>query len=348
MSQTEPAKPKPPRRGRKGKPVFPVRRRRGYSFRRLLRRIGDTAWFHRVVAWYIRSAIAFGRMLGRRRATALAAGFTRLISPLIPENRLGAANLAAAFPEKSEAERRKILRGVWDNLARTAIEFAFLDEIFEDFHIHHLDKSTVSASGIEDFLRLREDNKPGLIFAAHLANWEIPAIIARRFHLDVTILFRLPKNSIVAEDLMTRRNELMGNLVPSRLGTVFEIAGVLDRGGHVGMLVDQRRQNSPALPFFGRPALTSTLFARLARQYDCPVHGVRAIRKPDGRFHVELTSPVDLPRDAEGLIDVVAATAVINGIVEGWVREYPEQWLWVHDRWKGGGRGPTAAGASPA
>jgi KDO2-lipid IV(A) lauroyltransferase len=334
----------PPQR-KQGRAVIPRRKRS--AFRQAVRDVLNTAWFHRIVAWYLRSAIAFGRMIGRRRATALAAGFTRLISPLIPENRLGAANLKAAFPEKSEKERRAILRGVWDNLARTAIEFAFLDQIFADFNIHRLDKGTVTASGVEDFLRLREDNKPGLIFSAHLANWELPAIIARRFHLEVTILFRLPKNSIVAEDLMNRRNELMGNLVPSRLGTAFEIAGVLDRGGHVGMLVDQRREGSPRLPFFGRPALTSTLFARLARQYDCPVHGVRAIRKPGGRFHVELTPAIDLPRDSEGLIDVLAASARINGIVEGWIREYPEQWLWVHDRWRGAGSYIAKSGAEP-
>jgi KDO2-lipid IV(A) lauroyltransferase len=324
------------RRRRAGQAVFPIKR--PSLLRRAARSVLDARWFHHVVAWYLRTAIAFGRMLGRRRASALAAGFTRLISPLIPENRLGAANLAAAFPEKSEEERRAILKGVWDNLARMSIEFAFLDDIFADFNIHRLDRGTVTASGVEDFLRLREDKKPGLIFSAHLANWELPAVIARRFHLDVTILFRLPKNSIVAEDLMNRRNELMGNLVPSRLGTAMEIAGVLDGGGHVGMLVDQRRQGSPALPFFGRPALTSTLFARLARQYDCPVHGVRAIRKPGGNFHVELTPPIELPRDSEGLIDVVAASARINEIIEGWIREYPEQWLWVHDRWRGADR----------
>ena len=310
------------------------RGRRSKGRRSLLRRIQDSKWFHRFVAWYVRSAIAFARRLGRPRAAALSAGFTRLIAPLIPENRLGAANLAAAFPEMTAAERRRILRGVWDNLARIAIEFAFLDEIFEDFRVHRLDSGVVTATGLEDFLRLREDNKPALIFATHLANWELPAIIARKFHLDLTILFRMPKNSILADDLMRRRNELMGSLVPSRLGTTFEIAAVLEKGGHVGMLVDQRRLGSPLVPFFGRPAATSTLFARLAREYDCPVNGTRAIRLPGDRFHIELTPPIDLPRDSEGLIDVLAATEKINAIIEGWVREHPEQWLWLHDRWR--------------
>lgn len=319
----------PEKRGRRQRTAKNIRRRKP-----LFRRVIDAAWFHRIVAWYVRSAIGFARLIGRRRATALSAGFTRLVAPLIPENRLGAANLAAAFPEKSPAERKRILRGVWDNLARTAIEFAFLDKILAEFRVHRIDSGPVTANGLEHFLRLRGDGKPGLIFAAHLANWELPATFAQRFGLDVTILFRMPKNSIVAEDLMKRRNELMGNLVASRFGTAFEIASALARGGHVAMLVDQRRSDSPPSPFFGRPAATSTMFAKLAREYDCPVHGVRAIRLPGDRFHIEMTPPVDLPRDSEGLIDVAAATETINGIIEGWVREHPEQWLWLHDRWR--------------
>jgi len=256
------------------------------------------------------------------------------VAPLIPENKLAAANLAAAFPEKSEAERRRILRGVWDNLARTTIEYAFLDEILAEFRVHRMDKGNFTATGLEDFLRVREDGKPALIFSAHLANWELPATIAERFRLDLTIMFRAPKNSMVAEDLMKLRNEMMGDLIPPRFGSAFEIAEKVANGAHVGLLVDQRQSGSPVLPFFGRPALTSTFFAKLARQYDCPVHGVRAIRLPGDRFHVELTPPIDLPRDADGLIDVMRATATINSIVEGWIREHPEQWLWLHDRWR--------------
>jgi len=298
-------------------------------------------WFveSKFVTWisagYVRFVIAFARLLGRRRATALSAWFTRLIAPLIPENRIGAANLAAAFPEKSEAERRRILRDVWDNLARTAIEFAFMDEIVSEVQLHRMDEGPVTWTGLEHLLRLREDGKAGLIFSAHLANWELPALVARKYKLDVTILFRMPKNSLVAKDLMKRREELMGSLVPTTgFTTGLEVANVLENGGHVGLLVDQRRTGGPLLPFFGRPALTNTFFAILARQFDCPVHGVRAIRLPGDRFHMELTPPIDLPRDAEGLIDVIAATQKINEIIEGWIREHPEQWLWLHDRWR--------------
>jgi KDO2-lipid IV(A) lauroyltransferase len=108
----------------------------------------------------------------------------------------------------------------------------------------------------------------------------------------------------------------------------------LDEGKHVGMLVDQRFGRGPRVPFFGRPAASNPLIARLARRFDCPVHGARAIRLPGGRFRLELTESVTLPRDASGRVDVAAATALMNRIIEGWVREYPGQWLWMHRRWR--------------
>jgi KDO2-lipid IV(A) lauroyltransferase len=310
-------------------PTSPRRQRRARRRRETLAKA--VAW---IVGWFARIAIVVIRLLGRRLATALAILVTRIAAPFVSENKLAATNLAAAFPEKSEEERRRILRGVWDNLARTAIEYVFLKEIRAEFRVHRMDKGPLTASGLEDFLRLREDGKPGLIFSAHLANWELPATVAERFWLDLTILYHVPKNSIVATDLMDLRNEMMGNLVPTRFGSAFEIADIVAKGGHVALLVDQRRAGSPLVPFFGRPAQTSTFLATLARQYDCPVHGVRAIRLPGNRVHIELTPHIDLPRDADGLIDVMAATKKINDIVEGWIREHPEQWLWLHNRWR--------------
>jgi KDO2-lipid IV(A) lauroyltransferase len=77
------------------------------------------------------------------------------------------------------------------------------------------------------------------------------------------------------------------------------------------------------------------LLARLARRFDgCPVHGARAIRLPGGRFRLEITEEIALPRNEAGRVDVEAATALVNRIVEGWVREHPGQWLWMHRRWR--------------
>ncbi|WP_309139623.1 hypothetical protein [Siccirubricoccus sp. G192] len=148
------------------------------------------------------------------------------------------------------------------------------------------------------------------------------------------MLYRTPNNRAVARDILALRANSMGELIPAGMTAPIRMLEALDEGKHVGMLVDQRFGRGPRVPFFGRPAASNPLIARLARRFDCPVHGARAIRLPGGRFRLELTEAVTLPRDASGRVDVEAATALMNRIIEGWVREYPGQWLWMHRRWR--------------
>jgi KDO2-lipid IV(A) lauroyltransferase len=123
-------------------------------------------------------------------------------------------------------------------------------------------------------------------------------------------------------------------LIRSRSEAAIEMAASLGRGEHLGMLVDQHLSRGVDITFFGRRCKANPALARLARQFDCPVVGVRVIRLPGRRFRITGTGPITLPRDDRGVIDVKASTQLINTIVEGWIREHPEQWLWFHRRWR--------------
>ena len=100
------------------------------------------------------------------------------------------------------------------------------------------------------------------------------------------------------------------------------------------MLVDQYLTGGVEVTFFGRKTRANPMLARLLRQVECPVHGTRVIRLPGGRFTAEITEEVQPVRDAEGKIDVRGTTQAITNVIEGWIREYPEQWLWLHRRWR--------------
>ena len=84
----------------------------------------------------------------------------------------------------------------------------------------------------------------------------------------------------------------------------------------------------------GRDATANPLAVKLARQFDCDIYPARCIRLPNDRFKIELLDPIEISRREDGAIDLQATTQTLANIVEGWVREYPEQWLWLHDRWK--------------
>ncbi len=121
---------------------------------------------------------------------------TRSIAPLLREQRIGRANLTAAFPEKSPEEIEAILAGVWDNLGRVGAEFAHLDRVWDYEETHpELSRIEVSPRSLELFHQLRLDGKPALIFASHLGNWELPAVAAVAHGLNATILYRRPNSA---------------------------------------------------------------------------------------------------------------------------------------------------------
>jgi KDO2-lipid IV(A) lauroyltransferase len=261
---------------------------------------------------------------------------TRFIGRRLREDRIGRANLKAAFPEKSPEEIETILEGVWDNLGRIGAEFAHLDHIW-DYDADHPEKPSrieFSPRTKELFDELRDDGKPALFFACHLGNWELPALGAVAHGLDAAILFRRPNIESADRAIERIRAVKMGTLIPAGREAPIRLAQALQDGQHVAMLVDQYLTNGVEVNFFGRKTTANPMLARLRRQVECPIHGTRIIRLPNNRFRAELSEEVKPAFDASGQIDVQGTMQAITDVVEGWVREYPEQWLWLHRRWR--------------
>jgi KDO2-lipid IV(A) lauroyltransferase len=284
------------------------------------------------------------RGMSRRRLADMAGAVMRVVGPRLNEHRIGRSNLAAAFQEKSPSELETILREVWDNLGRVAVEFAHIDRLdtldpeqaqILDPEMQQTKEVIYSLDNYKRFQQLRHDGKPALVFAAHLANWEVPALIASRYHLDATVLYRRPNIRAVSDAVIKIRQGSMGTLIATGLDAPLKLAHALEAGGHVAMLVDQHYVNGVDVTFFGRRCKANPLIARLARHIECPIHGTRVVRLPDRhRFRIDITQAIEPAFDADGKVDIERTMQIITSIVEGWVREHPEQWLWVHRRWR--------------
>jgi KDO2-lipid IV(A) lauroyltransferase len=260
---------------------------------------------------------------------------TRFIGPMTREQKIARANLTAAFPEKSPEEIETILKGVWDNLGRLGAEFAHIDHIWEHDRARPEDsRIEIEERTHELFAQLRLDGKPALIFASHLGNWELPALAAVAHGLDAATLYRRPNISSANRIIEEMRAVKMGTLIPAGRDAPLRLADALQKGQHVAMLVDQYFTNGVDVTFFGRKTKANPTLARLLRQIECPIHGVRIIRLPGHRFRAELSEEVKPVRDAEGKIDVQGTMQAITSVIEGWIREYPDQWLWLHRRWR--------------
>ncbi|AQS41655.1 MAG: Lipid A biosynthesis lauroyl acyltransferase [Candidatus Tokpelaia hoelldobleri] len=288
----------------------------------------DWLWAHVVAA-----ILAGMKYLPAKAGIGFFAGLARLVGPLTPRHKIALDNLRAAYPEKDEAEIRAIAIEMWVNMGRLFAEYVFLDKIF-DFDPKVEKAGLIEVDGIELFEKIRDEkDKPHIFFTAHTGNFELLPICAATFDLEVTALFRPPNNPYIARRVLKARRTNMGHLVPSKAGAAWALAGKLNAGGNVGMLVDQKFRRGIEGAFFNRPVKTNPLLAKLARQFDCPVYPARCIRLPSGRYRLELYPEMELPRDANGAVDIEATTQKLNDIVESWVREYPGQWMWFHKRW---------------
>ena len=263
------------------------------------------------------------------RFTEKAAAF---IGPKTSRHRLALYNLERAFPEKSAEEREKIAVEMWSNMARLMVEYVFVEELI-DHDLREGEGGLIEVDGIERFIDLRENPRPFIVFTAHTGNFELLPIIGAKYGLDVTALFRPPNNPYIAKQLMSARRTHMGHLIPSRVGASWNLASVLEKGQGVGLLVDQKFHKGAKTQFFGLDVQTNPLLVKLARNYDCEVYPARSIRLPNGKFRLEMEPAIELPRNKNGLIDVNGTAQLLNDKVESWVREYPGQWQWFHDRW---------------
>ena len=248
---------------------------------------------------------------------------------MLREQRIGRANLTAAFPEKSPEEIERILTGVWDNLGRIGAEFAHLDHIWEhDPYRPENSRIEIEPRTHELFAQLRLDGKPALISQAISATGS-----CLRWPQSRT--GSTPQSCIAGRTSIRRsRNQQMravnmGTLIPAGRDAPLSCRSPAKRPArrHAGRPVFHQRRRRHVL----RPKDQGQSDAGAAVAAGrVPDPRVRIIRLPGHRFRAELSEEVKPVRDATGQIDIQGTIQAVTSVVEGWIREYPDQWLWLH------------------
>ncbi|MBF0307856.1 MAG: lysophospholipid acyltransferase family protein, partial [Alphaproteobacteria bacterium] len=194
-------------------------------------------------------------------------------------------------------------------------------------------RERVEVVGTEHLLAVRDDGRPGLLFSAHLGNWEVLAGCASLLDLPLALVYRAANNPHVERLYREGRSDLGGEYLPKGAEGARGALSALRAGRHLGMLVDQKMNDGIAVPFFGRPAMTAPALAQFALRLRCPVLPARVERLEGARFRIVVEPPLALPDSGDRKADVLALMTTVNARLEGWIRERPEQWLWLHRRW---------------
>lgn len=252
----------------------------------------------------------------------------RLVGPITSAHKTAHKNLKHAFPEWDEGKISKVVDDVWNNLGRGAGEFMQLDRMQITGP-----NANIEVHGEEHLIKARDSKKEFICYSAHMANWEVTSVTATRLGVRLANVYRSASNPYV--DTLTRqiRSHYSGTLIPKGRKGARALISEFKKGNPLGMLVDQKLNEGKEVPFFGRNCMTATAPAELAIRFDCPIIPVQIIRLPKSRFKVVFHPPMKKPNTGNLHVDSLELVKDMNLTLETWIREHPEQWLWVHKRW---------------
>lgn len=286
---------------------------------------------HRVEGVVARSVVRLLRALGPVRASNLCGAVARTIGPLLPVSKVADRNLRLALPALEAAARKRIVRGVWDNLGRTTGEFPHIGQMSE------CDSGPGwEVVGAEHIEALAAIGGPAILFTGHIGNWEVLPLATARKGVQFATVYRASDNPEIDALILELRRASQGaneKLFPKGAQGARQTLLHLRQNGFVGLLQDQKMNDGVRADFFGHPAMTASALAALALRIGCPVLPTYAQRLAPGRFRVTYEAPVPLPDTGDRAADVAALTQLVNDRLEAWIRAKPESWLWLHRRW---------------
>jgi Kdo2-lipid IVA lauroyltransferase/acyltransferase len=253
-------------------------------------------------------------------ASAFGGWIGRTIGPLLGASKRAGRHLEIAFPGMPTEEKKKITRDMWENIGRNLAEYPHLAQIGRErltIHNEHIIKDVIAAGN------------GGVFFSAHVGNWEapVPGMLAR-YGVAASLTYRALNNTY-ADNILRRYRTLAEKIkaYPKARESGKLLISDLKNKGYLAILIDQKYNEGVAVPFFGRPAMTNPIFIELAQKYKCPVIPVRCKRVNGVHFEITLHEPLKINRTEQALAEA-------HSILESWIKDAPEQWLWLHRRWK--------------
>jgi KDO2-lipid IV(A) lauroyltransferase len=279
------------------------------------------------------SGMGFFRLFGVERASNIGGWIGRTLISRTPASHRARANLALAFPEKSEAEIEHIVRAMWSNLGRVGGEYAYLPLM------HSVGPNPrIQVSGLKNVEEALKRGKGIIPFSGHFANWEVLAYAVKDHGIVGGTIVRPTNNPHVNRWLKRMRAENgMPDQIPKGPRGTRRVFTLLRNHGHVCMMVDQRASEGIPAVFFGREVMTTPLPAALALKLGVSLLPVSNERLPGARFHVHFHPLIEPPDTGDYQRDLLTLTAKLTEFIEARVRERPEQWLWIHKRWQAKG-----------
>ena len=271
------------------------------------------------------------KIIGLRNASNLGSILGRLIGPLFRSKNIIKQNIRTGLGEIDQKKESEIINDMWSNIGRTFAEYVFL----KDFKFDRTNFDHMKINGMNYLDEIKKNNETVIFYSGHFANFELMAMELDKSGVKCAAIYR-PLNNFFFNPLMEhlRMKFICPNQIPKGRMGMREIISKVKDGYSIALMVDQRVSEGPRVPFFNKPAHTTTIPAQLALKYNCKLVPISLERKEGANFEMTIHEPYKIDKTGNDEEDTKNITLKINQIIEKMIIKNPKQWIWSHNRWK--------------
>ncbi len=265
-----------------------------------------------------------GWILGLKISKKLFSFLFRKIGPFFKSKKIINQNLNIYSKDISYLEKNRIIEKMWENYGMTFIEYIFLKQ-YKNKNDH------IMIDGNENLLIPLKKNKPVIFVSGHFSNFELMSMEITKKNIKLATIYR-PLNNIFLNPFMEflRKKYVCKNQIKKGISGVREAIDYIKNDYSIALMVDQRLSEGENIPFFGKPALTTTLPAQLAIKYNLKIIPVFIKRISTEKFEVKFENEIN----PENFSNKLKLTKKLNTVIEKMIADYPFEWIWTHNRWK--------------
>ena len=262
------------------------------------------------------------------RASAAGADWLVRLGPLSTAHRTAQRNLRLAFPDENEAWRTEVAKAMWANIGRTVAEYPHLPQINA-----YREDSRITVENAERLDAIRESGKGAVFISGHFANWELMPIAIAQRPTPCQMTYRPANNPLIDDRIMEIRRSYGAKLQSAKgVEGGVGLLRALKKGWSIALMNDQKYNEGIRAPFFGYDCMTADGPTRLARRFGALLQPM-SVKRDGAHFHAVVHEPLPIDADQPDDVALPASIARINAFMEARIREAPEQWFWVHNRW---------------
>ena len=271
------------------------------------------------------------KIIGLRNASNLGGLLGTLLGPLFRSKHIIKKNIMTGLGVISKEKESEIINSMWSNIGRTFAEYIFL----KDFKFNKTNFEHIKINGIDYLENIKKNQESAIFYSGHFANFELMAMELEKLGVKCAAIYR-PLNNFFLNPLMEylRIKYICPNQIPKGRMGMREIINKVKNGYSIALMVDQRVSEGVKIPFFNKPAYTTTIPAQLALKYNCKLVPISLKRKEGANFEMTIHQPYKINKTGNDNEDTINIMLKVNQIIEKMILNNPTQWIWSHNRWK--------------